>query len=95
MGLGGLWVQDWRDAGMGLVWVRFDHGGRYGFNPTVAVYGNTTKGDRAMGHTLALMFEQAARLLYNSVDGVPERMFHLMSGVVLIAVAMRLRRSFE
>lgn len=48
-----------------------------------------------MGYSLALMFEQAARLLYDSVDRVPERMFHLMSGVVLIAVAMRLRRSFE
>jgi len=48
-----------------------------------------------MGHTLALMFESLARILHRSIDPVPERMFHLMSGMVLVAVALRLRRSFQ
>jgi hypothetical protein len=48
-----------------------------------------------MGHTLALIFESIARVLHQSIDPVPERMFHLMSGVILIVVGLRLRRSFE
>ncbi len=48
-----------------------------------------------MGHTLAVMFEAVAQLLHQSIDPVPERVFHLMSGLVLIAIGMRLRRSFE
>jgi hypothetical protein len=48
-----------------------------------------------MGHSLAVMFETVARILHQQIDPVPERMFHLTSGAVLIAVAIRLRRSFE
>jgi len=48
-----------------------------------------------MGNTLALMFESMARYLHQSIDPVPERLFHLMTGVVLITVALRVRRSFE
>jgi hypothetical protein len=42
-----------------------------------------------------MMFESIARVLHQSIDPVPERMFHLMSGAVLIAVGLRLRRTFE
>ena len=48
-----------------------------------------------MGHTLAIMFESAARVLHQLIDSVPERMFDLMSAVVLIAVGLRLRRTFQ
>lgn len=48
-----------------------------------------------MGHSLAVVLESIAQILHQSIDPVPERFFHLMSGVVLIAVGMRLRRSFE
>lgn len=48
-----------------------------------------------MGNSLALMFETVARVLHQSIDPVPERFFHLMSGVVLIAVGFRMRKSFE
>lgn len=48
-----------------------------------------------MGHSLAVMFESFAQVLHQSIDPVPERIFHLMSGVVLIALGLRLRRTFE
>ena len=48
-----------------------------------------------MGHTLAMMFESAARILHQLIDSVPERIFDLISAVVLIAVGLRLRRTFE
>ena len=48
-----------------------------------------------MGNSLALMFETLAQILHQSIDPVPERFFHLMSGVVLIAVGFRMRKSFE
>ena len=48
-----------------------------------------------MGHTVAVMFEELARFAHQLIDPAPEWMFHLLSGAVLIAVALRLRRSFE
>ena len=48
-----------------------------------------------MGNTLSLMFETVAQVLHQSIDPVPERFFHLLSGAVLIAVGFHLRRSFE
>jgi len=48
-----------------------------------------------MGHTVAVIFESVARVLHQVIDPVPERMFHLMSGLVLIAIGLRLRGSFE
>ena len=48
-----------------------------------------------MGHTLAVMFEEFARALHQVIDPVPDRAFLLMSGVVILAVGMRLRRTFE
>ena len=48
-----------------------------------------------MGDSLAMIFETMARFLHQSIDPVPERMFHLMSGLVLVVVGLRLRRSFE
>lgn len=48
-----------------------------------------------MGHTLAVMFEEFARTLHQVIDPVPDRSFLLLSGVVILAVGMRLRRTFE
>lgn len=48
-----------------------------------------------MGHTLAVTFEEFARALHQLIDPVPDRIFLLMSGVIILAVGMRLRRSFE
>jgi hypothetical protein len=48
-----------------------------------------------MANTMALVFESVARVLHQVIDPVPERMFHLMSGMVLIAIGLRLRGSFE
>jgi hypothetical protein len=48
-----------------------------------------------MGHTLAIVFEEFARSLHQFIDPVPDRIFLLMSGVTILAVGMRLRRSFE
>jgi hypothetical protein len=47
-----------------------------------------------MVHILAVMLEALARALHQSIDPVPERTVYLMSGLVLIAVGVRLR-SFE
>jgi hypothetical protein len=41
------------------------------------------------------MFETVAQILHQSIDPVPERFFHLLSGLVLIAVGFHVRRSFE
>jgi len=48
-----------------------------------------------MGHSLAVIFESAAQLVHQSIDPVPDRLFHLVSGVVLIFLGFRMRRSFE
>jgi hypothetical protein len=48
-----------------------------------------------MGSSLALMFETVAQILHQSIDPVPERFFHLLSGIVLIGVGFRMRKSFE
>ncbi len=48
-----------------------------------------------MGHIVAVMFEGLARFAHQLIDPAPERMFHFMSGLVLIAVGLRLRRTFE
>lgn len=48
-----------------------------------------------MGHSLVVVFEMVAQGLHQSIDPVPDRFFHLVSGLVLIAVGFRLRRSFE
>jgi len=42
-----------------------------------------------------MMFESAARILHQLIDSVPERIFDLISAVVLIAVGLGLRRTFE
>ena len=82
----------WR--GIGLVGVRNRHGGGGGLRRNFG-YAKPNRGSDTMGHTLAVMFETVAQLLHRSIDPVPERMFHLMSGLVLIAIGMRMRRSFE
>lgn len=48
-----------------------------------------------MLQSLALMFETVAQVLHQSIDPVPERAFHLMLGLVLIAAGLRFRGSFE
>ncbi|MBI2686762.1 MAG: hypothetical protein HYX27_10635 [Acidobacteria bacterium] len=48
-----------------------------------------------MGHSLAVMFDTIAQILHHSIDPVPERFFHLMSGTILIVAGIRLRRSFQ
>lgn len=48
-----------------------------------------------MSNQLMLLFESAMRVLHQSLDPVPERTFHLMSGLLLIAVGLRMRRTFE
>jgi hypothetical protein len=42
-----------------------------------------------------VIFESVVRALQQSIDSTPERMFHLMSGMVLITIGLRLRGSFE
>jgi hypothetical protein len=37
------------------------------------------------------MFEQLSRSLHQYIDPMPERAFHLLSGLVLITVAMRFK----
>ena len=48
-----------------------------------------------MGHTVAVIFEGLERFAHQLIDPAPERVFHFMSGLVLIAVWLRLRRVFE
>ena len=48
-----------------------------------------------MGYSLAMMLETIVGYPRQSIDPVPERMFHLMSGLGLVAVGLRVRRSFE
>jgi len=48
-----------------------------------------------MGHSLVMIFDAMGRFLHQSMDPAPERMFHLMSGLALAAVGLRLRRSLE
>jgi hypothetical protein len=47
------------------------------------------------GHSIAFTIEWFSKLLHQSIDPVPERAFHLLSGAVLIAVGLRLRRRAE
>lgn len=89
-----FWVQYLTRRGMGLVRVLNRHGGTCGLRRNFG-YAKPNRGNDTMGHTLAVMFEAVAQLLHQSIDPVPERVFHLMSGLVLIAIGMRLRRSFE
>ena len=48
-----------------------------------------------MGNSLALIFETFARILHESIDPMPERLFYLITGVALVAVGIRVRRTFE
>ena len=48
-----------------------------------------------MGYSLAMMLETIVGYPRQSIDPVLERMFHLMSGRALVAVDLRVRRSFE
>ena len=45
-----------------------------------------------MGHSLAVVLDSAVQVLRQAFDSAPERMFHLVSGLVLLALAMGLRR---
>ena len=47
------------------------------------------------GHSIALALESISRLLHQSIDPLPERAFHLLSGAALIAIGLRLRRGVE
>jgi len=48
-----------------------------------------------MGHTLAVMFEEVAGTLHQIIDPVSDRSFLLLSGIVIVAVGMRLRRALD
>lgn len=49
----------------------------------------------AMGHSLAVVLEPYFRSISDALASSPDRAFHMISGSVLIAVALRCRRLFS
>jgi hypothetical protein len=48
-----------------------------------------------MGHSLAVVLEPYFRSISDALASSPDRAFHMISGSVLIAVALRCRRLFS
>lgn len=48
-----------------------------------------------MAHTLALAFEDFARSIHQIMDGGPDRTFLLMTGIVVVAIGLSIRKSYQ